>query len=753
LVVRHELARRPWRVRASARRAGIAALMAVMALPALAATPREVFERAAAQPMVARSVSLADLGIATAIVLNDARPERVLFFRLPSGLPLLTADAELLVEYVKAERGQMFLSASVDGNPGAAVEFDTTGGSSTVRVPVATEPRSQPFAQIGLRFAASALPDNPCMDRSALGSGIAVSPRSRFNYQASARAVTDLRTAWQSLPRHTVILLPQPTLTPRLYEASLRVALALRETGRQVDFRTLPAPGTRVDLAGLEVPPPLAGLPAFRRFASERTVALETRAERAAYLVLLALAGHGIGDVLIGESPAGALAADLDALGHALERDDTEAADAFAAWRQATAPTDLPAADSNLALVRLLGQPAILLRGEQAGAGAALVGSRWRTLAGGAGILAQAPAEPAANGKRMPLERLGTPLTPQTIADAGEWIFSLAAAQLPPDRWPSQIELEMTIAPDPTRTAPVVSVFLNDALLRAESVTGTGTIARVTADVPKYLLAARNTLRVTVQRGPGPSDCRAPRGYPAQILPTSHITLAGSSDDSQFYALLPRLARAGHVAVPSAYLENAIASLPFVATVLRAAGLNAGSVELDVLADAAGFAAAAGRVPAPARMDDGVSRHHYPDQRHRRPVHRRLFLDPHHLPRHLDASAHPADAVERAAQGAGAADRHHAASLAGIRGDRPHAGEHLRHARIRQLHFVLRHLSERPGDRRGGRSHGAPLQRPGACAPAARRALVQGRLPELDRAGGVPAREEAPHGVRRLRAA
>jgi hypothetical protein len=107
----------------------------------------------------------------------------------------------------------------------------------------------------------------------------------------------------------------------------------------------------------------------------------------------------------------------------------------------------------------------------------------------------------------------------------------------------------------------------------------------VSADIPVYALGTVNTLRVLFQRQPA-GGCR-PReqGYPAAVLPGSHLVLGKGPLGDNFTGMVARFSRAANLVVPDTYLADPVTTLPRVARLANAAGVAPTRATLEVVAN------------------------------------------------------------------------------------------------------------------------------------------------------------------------
>lgn len=540
-------------------------------------------------PFLERSFALSDLNFADPLIFSGAEFGQQIFFPIPRDVRVHDVAIDIDGHYVRSELGHAAFVASVNDIPGFALEPQEPSGAFTRTIDVAERQLADPFVKLDLRYS-SIVSEDRCTEQRSIANVFTVSPHSKLRYRVDAADVKDVRSAWGMLPSRPTILIPAGAIDESHYAAALKLALAMSADGRQPEIVTAPGIGDIVDAAGFTVPADLARIAAFRAFDGQEKVKLATQAERGAYFLLGVLHGRAVGEVAIGSKwLAAQTAGDIAALTAGAEQAGPEAARALAGLL-AELPTAAMASDAdNLTLETILGQPVITLTNDASRA-ASLLATQWSRLANGAGLdVAFAGSEPD-DMNSIQLGEFGGNLGAQSIIQYGEWVTAFDAAQLPAGRWPSNIELEMRVSPDASDVAPLVTIMLNDVLLRAEKVDADSTTVRINADVPPYLLASRNTLRVALQRGPSSGDCRTlSRGYLAQILPTSRLVLGNETIGGQFFGLKSRLANGALIAVPKAYLDTPAQSLPYVFQFLRELKVSSSSIRLRTVEAAAAY--------------------------------------------------------------------------------------------------------------------------------------------------------------------
>jgi hypothetical protein len=570
----------------SSRAAGLLCLGLIAACPSYAASAAKIEPW---QPVVRRVFKLQDLNFTRPLIFSGTEVGQQIFFPMPDNVPLRFAEVDIVGNYLRSTVGHLTFLVGANDVPAFALEPNDAEGNFARRINIPTDGLSSPFIKLDLRFS-SLTSENRCSEQRSIANVVAVSPMTELRYEVAARDVKSIRAAWSMLPPVVNILVPAATMTEGQFAAAVKVALAVSATGRTPIITTLPQIGATVDVAGLQVPPALAVLSIFQKFDNAQTVKLESPVDRAAYNLLRAYNGQAVGDIVLGAGWLSiALTPDLLALRAAVEgRPDVQG---FLAEildkNDDRVPLDK---EENLELLSILGLPVISLPNESSAA-ASLLGSSWNRLANAGRAEVQAAKEDRKDAKEIPLSEFGGNFATQSIVEYGDWLTTFSAAQLPAGRWPSAIELEMKVSPDASDASPVVSVALNDVLLQADKVDPKDNTVRFAANIPPYLLASQNTLRVAVQRGPSGGDCSSQaRGYPAQILPTSRLVMGNQTIGDQFFSLKGKLAQRAFVVVPASYLANPLESVPFVHAFLRGMNTPPSALLLRALPNTEGFA-------------------------------------------------------------------------------------------------------------------------------------------------------------------
>jgi hypothetical protein len=542
----------------------------------------DAFRKLNADTWVARSVSLADLGM-TPIVLGNADTSREIAWPVPPNVPLANATLQMDASYVRADGGRTTLVLSLDGFPASARPVTTDRGDGSLTLAVDGAPRPTGVVRFNVDWRTVVTRENACADTRTPGNLLRIEPTSRLAYRFDASALQDLPSAWAALPATPVVLVMSNKLSAQAFDSAWRVGVALERAGKHPRIRVLPAVGDTVDLQNITVPAVLKRIPAFAAIADGGRRKIRDSAEVGA-LIALGGAGPVQADIVIGDRSApGLLAQALDALRAQIPAEGIEA---FNDWRErALDGWARQLAGGQVRVASVFGRPAIVVA-QDAGADAAALFAQ-AAQPGGATIVASAGDDPRSDASAISLKLLGAKPATLDVLSRADWTANFHIGQLAAEgRAPSAFVIDVAAAPGAARYAPVVSVFLNDVLLAARELDATGRRERIMAPVPRYAMAAQNQLRVSFVRQPASDRCREmPEAYPVSVLASSHVLLDKIEPGPNFSGLVTRFAGGANLLVPAAYLRDAQATLPRVISLAAGVGLPPSRTHFDAVVD------------------------------------------------------------------------------------------------------------------------------------------------------------------------
>ena len=530
---------------------------------------------------VSRSVSLADLGIRDPLLLSAPDTRHEVYVPVPAGVPISDATLQIDGGYLRGDGGRTTMLVSLDGAPVLARGFAEPRGDAAASIGVDGAPRASGFVRVGLQWS-SVIDDRLCTDQTAIGNVLRVAPSSRLNYRFDPANVADLRTAWSALPAAPVVAVAGQHVSAGVFDTAWRVETLIERDARTPVTRTLPAIGESVDLSGIDVPEALRSVPAFAALAAGGTHKVADAAELGALLVTAPPHAFAPDVVIADEALRRATGGALDALRAQIAAVSADGAAAFDAWRgRNVAALTTPLAAGEVRVAHLPGQ-AVIVVGDNTGVDA--LARAWRPI-GVTDRLVVHHLDDAryAHADQVALAALGG--EPRTLDVLGRamWDASFDLAAVAADgKLPDDVVLDVAAAPTPHADGEIASVYFNGVLIASKLLTQDGKPQRITAHVPRYALAPTNLLRVMFQRRfDGGCEARA-QGYPVAVLPTSHLTLAKATPDDDFTGMFARFASSANVIVPSAYLDDAPATLARFARLASAAGVSPSRAVLTV---------------------------------------------------------------------------------------------------------------------------------------------------------------------------
>jgi hypothetical protein len=549
----------------------------------------QAISRLTADTRQQRVVELQDLGIDRPIVLSASDARRELYLPVPADVALTDATLNFDASYLNGEAGRNTLLLSLDGYPVRALGLNEPQGSANVEIGVDKAARASGSLRLGVAWS-SVVSRVLCEEQRAIGNVLRIDPHTRLSYSYDARHLQNVGAAWNALPGKPGILVAPGALTSASYDAAWRLGVALERIGKQARILPFPALQTSVDLTGVRIPDELKQIPAFASLDHQGPHTLSDPAQIGALLVLGQTPTFNADLAIRDPELLKAINDSLDALQAQVQGLDPEAAKALGQWRESRINAALDNQGSDNVRLTLLGaRPMLVVDHDAVGKAIGLFGSAWNTLARERQLtLGEEASLPLSEDGRVALSRLGGKPGNVEVLARSDWSTSFPLGSVAYDgRVPVNAVVDVAAAPGATSTAPVATVFFNDYLIGATQLKADGKKERIEARIPRYALAAQNTLRVSFQRQPVSNECReTPQSFPISVLPTSHITLDKVAVGDDFSGMAARFASNTQVLVPQTYLDHPATSLPQLIRVASASGVSPLRATLSVSADA-----------------------------------------------------------------------------------------------------------------------------------------------------------------------
>lgn len=508
---------------------------------------------AGAHEVSSRAVALADLGLSESVELNTRDSEQHFYMPMPQGVALKKARIDFSAVYAQPFAEKSALTILVNGRPVMTRPLSASATSIDWTLPLADIRTKSAFLDIGVVLSARVDAEH-CVDERGRGQVLLIDTRkTKLVYSYENRAVRDIRSMLATLPRHPVILLPGSALNEAQYESALHLAQSLSEMGLQPEFIAIPKLGDHLQTAGM------ASLPVKWHGVKGEEIRFSTNEEIGAWLRARMEMPNGLAQLVI--DPV----ATRQALLAALRKADSKGAEA---WLRHSKE------GSNIEVMQLAGYPVLGVGDRDAARGVDLIASEWKQVANSRALeLASAVSLTKAMDDVSELH-IAKDLPVLQVAANGQWVIPMRLGDLPAGRWPEAFELNLMAAPASDGLSPVASVMLNDNLLTASPLRTDGQMTRITARIPLYALHTKNYFKIQVSRRVEASPCVAvSQTVPVQLLPSSFLSLRRTPAPTQFFMLESLLADRSEVAVPNAYLQDAMNTLPAVSAVLQ--GLSA----------------------------------------------------------------------------------------------------------------------------------------------------------------------------------
>lgn len=571
----------------------LACSMSLLAVaPALASAAEsplsQAISRLNADTRQQRVIELQDLGIDRPIILNATDARRELYLPVPADVPLIDATLHLDASYLNGESGRNTLLLSLDGYPVRSLGLNEGEGDASASLGVDNAPRESGSVRLGVAWS-SIISRMQCEDGRAIGNVLRIDPHTRLSYSFDASQLKDVGAAWNALPGKPGILVAPGALSSASYDAAWRLGVALERIGKQARILPFPSVKDSIDLGDLNIAAELKQIPAFASLDGKGLHVLDNPAQIGALLMLGQTPALNADLAISDPQLLKAIKASLDALESQVKTLEPGAGSAFAQWRERHASAALDASGPDNVRLALLGaHPLLLINQDAASKAIGLFSTAWNKLARTRQLTVGEQSDmPLSEDGRVALSRLGATLGSVDVLAKADWSASFPLGSVAYDgRVPVSAAVDVAAAPGASGTPPVASLFLNDYLIGAKQLDANGQKERIDARIPRYALAAQNTLRVSFQRQPVSDLCReTPQAFPVSILPSSHVTLEKASLGDDFSGMAARFAMGTQLLVPQSYLDRPASSLPQLIRVASASGVSPLRAELNVSAD------------------------------------------------------------------------------------------------------------------------------------------------------------------------
>jgi cellulose synthase operon protein B len=519
--------------------------LAAQAQPRLASQPRtQAPQSAAIEPAPGASpavratgllsaITLADVGFVNGIRFANLGGRRELFLPLPQSGDVAASELVLVLDDVSAHEARRNLEVLVNDRTVVAIMLDGKTRGRSIRVPLAKAKPKDGYLKLSFLYSGAATLDR-CIDVRYVGDSLTIRPETAIEVDLGPTGAIDVANTVALMPRDVALVLPGRRLAGAEIATALTVARSLIASGRRVTFHR-----------GYEALPDLAHRGDAGRW-TRGIILVGTLAEAAGVI----------------DSPVATLAGELPAFG-------------------------------TLAAIRIGGAPALLVSdGDVVRAGLLLAG---RSLAATRGIALASVGDAmqiALPIDRVTFDQLGIAPAQAEVFGRADLTAVIDIRRLPGGTRPARVLLDVMVAPDGAGAKAVVSAFVNERLL-GSTVAASGETTHLDLALPDGLVGTNANIRAVVQRDSAQGDCRfEPQGYPAQILGSSTLVLAGADGSTHdFSDLVSRWSNGLELLIPAAAADQPTLVLGLVAEVINQLSPDNAPIKVNLVAS--------GSAPAP----------------------------------------------------------------------------------------------------------------------------------------------------------
>jgi len=480
------------------------------------------------------AVTLADIGFVNGVRFANLGGHSELFVPLPQSRDVAASDLVLVLDDVSAHDARRNLEVQVNDRTVTAIVLDGKTRGRSIRIPLAKAKPKDGYLKLSFLYSGAATLDR-CIDVRYVGDSLTIRPETAIELDLGSTGVLDVASTVALMPRDVALVLPGRRLAGAEIATALAVARSLIASGRQVTFHR-----------GYEALPDIAKRGEAGRW-TRGVILVGTLADAAGVI----------------DSPVATLAGAPPGLG-------------------------------TLAAVRIGGAPGLLVSdGSVVRAGFLLAG---RSLAATRGIVSASVGDAmpiALPTDRMTFDQLGIAPAEAEVFGRADLTAVIDTRRLAGGTRPARVLLDVMVAPDGAGAKAVVSTFVNERLL-GSTVATRGETTRLDLPLPDGLVGTSVNIRAVVQRDSAQGDCRfEPQGYPAQILGSSTLVLAGASGPAHdFSDLVTRWSDGLEVLLPASAADQPTLVLDLVAEVVNQLSPDNAPIRVNLVAS--------GSAPAPS---------------------------------------------------------------------------------------------------------------------------------------------------------
>lgn len=209
-------------------------LAAGCAAPVWPARAQALADRPAA-PVLARAITLAELGFADGIQFTGMSGRRDLFFPVPRNGAARGMVLRLAYDSGSAFESRRSLQVAAGERVIFAGALPQGSDKGVVDIPIDSSLIDGPFLRLSLRYA-GVVTENRCIDQRLNGDFLTILPASNLTMAVTRDALADVRSVAALMPHDVTVLLPDRALSEAEAASVLKLAAVLGADRRDVDF-------------------------------------------------------------------------------------------------------------------------------------------------------------------------------------------------------------------------------------------------------------------------------------------------------------------------------------------------------------------------------------------------------------------------------------------------------------------------------------------------------------------------------------
>ncbi len=171
------------------------------------------------------------------------------------------------------------------------------------------------------------------------------------------------------------------------------------------------------------------------------------------------------------------------------------------------------------------------------------------------------------NARAIKLADLGMDTSIRYVRTNTEWNLLLDPFRMPAGTRPSRLFVDLIAPPPPNKAIFSLYAYLNGIMVHAQQLDGGSDVQHLQIPLPSRYQQLYNDIRIQIMYAEASGDCQQELpAFPVQVLPESTLIVEKNRISPERFVDLPAyLADQFDFYLPSAYLDNPVQSLPFIA--------------------------------------------------------------------------------------------------------------------------------------------------------------------------------------------